>query len=257
MVAVFFSGLRDRRPALVSFCANKGADARGGTRASLTAGAKRVVFRLQWENVFFPEPCEGCFDCCTSGQEKPWPTFFERRQNLGPHRGSSADRAGGPGVGNRPRSGCHHRHHPRAGPAEFRLIEKDSYWAAHHAELERPAPAVQVLNADALAFPWESLEGPWKIISNLPYNVGSPLMWDIVSRTPDLTRAVFMVQKEVAERLYAKPGNQGLRRAVGLDPELCPGRVGLCGRARCVQSASEGGFRRGHVHPPASGTASR
>lgn len=31
-----------------------------------------------------------------------------------------------------------------------------------------------------------------------------------------------MVQKEVAERLYAKPGNQGLRRAVGLDPELCP-----------------------------------
>ena len=168
MVAVFFSGLRDRSPVLVSFCANKGTDARGGPRASLTAGAKRVVFRLQWENVFFPEPCEGCFDCCTSGQEKPWPTFFERRQNLGPHRGSSAD----------------------------------------HAELERPAPAVQVLNADALAFPWESLEGPWKIISNLPYNVGSPLMWDIVSRTPDLTRAVFMVQKEVAERLYAKPGTK-------------------------------------------------
>ena len=91
------------------------------------------------------------------------------------------------------------------GPAEFRLIEKDSYWAAYHAELERPAPAVQVLNADALAFPWESLEGPWKIISNLPYNVGSPLMWDIVSRTPDLTRAVFMVQKEVAERMQARP----------------------------------------------------
>lgn len=121
MVAVFFSGLRDRSPVLVSFCANKGTDARGGPRASLTAGAKRVVFRLQWENVFFPEPCEGCFDCCTSGQEKPWPTFFERRQNLGPHRGSSADRAGGPGVGNRPRSGRHHRHHPRAGPRSWMM----------------------------------------------------------------------------------------------------------------------------------------
>ena len=94
------------------------------------------------------------------------------------------------------------------GPAEFRLIEKDSYWAAYHAELERPAPAVQVLNADALAFPWESLEGPWKIISNLPYNVGSPLMWDIVSRTPDLTRAVFMVQKEVADRMQVGPGTK-------------------------------------------------
>lgn len=95
------------------------------------------------------------------------------------------------------------------GPARFRLIEKDGYWAAHHAELERPAsPAVEVLNDDALAFPWESLEGPWKIISNLPYNVASPLMWDIVSRTPELTRAVFMIQKEVAERLYAVPGTK-------------------------------------------------
>lgn len=95
------------------------------------------------------------------------------------------------------------------GPARFRLIEKDGYWAAHHAGLERSGPpATEVLNADALAFPWESLEGPWKIISNLPYNVGSPLIWDIVSRTPHLTRAVFMVQKEVAERLYAKPGTK-------------------------------------------------
>lgn len=91
-------------------------------------------------------------------------------------------------------------------PAEFRLIEKDSHWAEYHAMQERSDPRVAVSNADALEFPWESLDGPWKIISNLPYNVGSPLIWDIVSRTPQLVRAVFMVQKEVAERLYAKPG---------------------------------------------------
>lgn len=157
-----FSGLRDRSPVLVSFCANKGTDARGGPRASLTAGAKRVVFRLQWENVFFPEPCEGCFDCCTSGQEKPWPTFLKDAKTsarivdllrIGPE-----DRVLEIGPGPGAITGIIHER----GPAEFRLIEKDSYWAAYHAELERPAPAVQVLNADALAFPWESLEGPWK-----------------------------------------------------------------------------------------------
>ncbi len=92
------------------------------------------------------------------------------------------------------------------GPAEFRLIEKDSHWAGYHARQERTEPKIDVLNADALDFPWESLEGPWKLISNLPYNVGSPLIWDMVSRIPELVRAVFMVQKEVAERLYAKPG---------------------------------------------------
>lgn len=94
------------------------------------------------------------------------------------------------------------------GPAVLRLIEKDTYWAGHHAGLQRSEPDVEVMNADALEFPWESLEGPWKIISNLPYNVGSPLIWDIVSRTPQLVRAVFMVQKEVAERLYARPGTR-------------------------------------------------
>ena len=93
-------------------------------------------------------------------------------------------------------------------PAVFRLIEKDSHWAEHHAMMERTAPKVDVLNADALEFQWESLEGPWKIISNLPYNVGSPLIWDIVSRTPELVRAVFMVQKEVADRMQTGPGNK-------------------------------------------------
>lgn len=75
------------------------------------------------------------------------------------------------------------------GPAEFRLIEKDGYWAGHHATRGLEAPEVKVLNADALAFPWESLEGPWKIISNLPYNVGSPLIWDMVSRCRNLSEA--------------------------------------------------------------------
>lgn len=93
------------------------------------------------------------------------------------------------------------------GPNRFRVVEKDGYWAGFHKERVHAAPPeVEVLHADALDFPWESLDGPWKIISNLPYNVGSPLMWDIVSRVPELTRAVFMVQKEVAERLYAQPG---------------------------------------------------
>lgn len=64
----------------------------------------------------------------------------------------------------------------------------------------------EVWAMDALRVDWSALAGPWKIISNLPYNVGSPLIWDLVSQTPDLVRGVFMVQKEVAERLAAPPG---------------------------------------------------
>lgn len=96
------------------------------------------------------------------------------------------------------------RHHP----AQLTLIEKDDHWAAHHAALAAGIPGHTVLHQDALAFDWAALGGPWKIVGNLPYNIASPLMWDIVSRVPELTRAVFMIQKEVAERLRAAPGGR-------------------------------------------------
>ena len=86
------------------------------------------------------------------------------------------------------------------------LLEKDDHYAAEHAA--RPLPGLEVIAGDALAYPWEQLEGPWKIAGNLPYNVASPLMWDIVCRTPELARAVFMVQKEVGDRLTARPGTR-------------------------------------------------
>ena len=93
-------------------------------------------------------------------------------------------------------------------PGTFLILEKDDHWAEVHTRHFAGQEHVRVIAGDAMDFAWEDLEGPWKIISNLPYNVGSPLIWDIVSRVPDLRRAVFMVQKEVAERLAARPGSR-------------------------------------------------
>ena len=88
-------------------------------------------------------------------------------------------------------------------PGRLVLVEKDPHWAQ---ERRRTAgPGTTVVLADALCMRWEALEAPWKIIGNLPYNVASPLMWDICSRASGLTRAVFMIQKEVALRLTANP----------------------------------------------------
>lgn len=88
------------------------------------------------------------------------------------------------------------------------LLEKDRDWVQEAAKLA--GPGSQAVLADALAFPWERLEkaGSWKLCGNLPYNIASPLIWDIVSRSRAWTRAVFMVQKEVALRLAAKPGSK-------------------------------------------------
>ncbi len=92
------------------------------------------------------------------------------------------------------------------------LIEKDTFWAKERQRLALANKSLhtQALLMDALHMPWAKIttENPWKIISNLPYNVASPLMWDIFSQSTGLVRAVFMMQKEVGLRLVATPGNK-------------------------------------------------
>jgi 16S rRNA (adenine1518-N6/adenine1519-N6)-dimethyltransferase len=64
------------------------------------------------------------------------------------------------------------------------------------------------MQADALTLPFERFAPGWKIIGNLPYNIASPLLWELFSRMPAPARAVFMLQKEVGLRLTAVPGSR-------------------------------------------------
>jgi 16S rRNA (adenine1518-N6/adenine1519-N6)-dimethyltransferase len=93
-----------------------------------------------------------------------------------------------------------------AKPACLLLVEKDGYWAAER----QKAGDGQVVLMDALRFAWSRItpERPWKIIGNLPYNIASPLLWDIASQATGLQRAVCMVQKEVALRIVAPPATK-------------------------------------------------
>lgn len=86
--------------------------------------------------------------------------------------------------------------------ARLAVLEKDAYWADFHARA-----GVELLGNDALEFDWPSLCGQdkWKLIGNLPYNIASPLIWAIVAECDCYERAVFMTQKEVAERICAQP----------------------------------------------------
>ena len=91
------------------------------------------------------------------------------------------------------------------GPGRFMAIEKDRVLAA---ELATRHPGIEVVEGDALAYEWSKLRDlpNNKIVGNLPYNVGSKLIWDIVSQATSMRIAVFMVQHEVALRLTAEHG---------------------------------------------------
>jgi 16S rRNA (adenine1518-N6/adenine1519-N6)-dimethyltransferase len=62
-----------------------------------------------------------------------------------------------------------------------------------------------IVNADALATPLPAR--PFRAVGNLPYNVGTPILRRVIA-DPNFRRAVFMLQKEVADRLVAKPGDE-------------------------------------------------
>ncbi|MFN3168225.1 MAG: ribosomal RNA small subunit methyltransferase A [Phycisphaeraceae bacterium] len=50
--------------------------------------------------------------------------------------------------------------------------------------------------------------GSFKLIANLPYNIASPLLANLAVDHVEMTDAVVMIQKEVADRLHAVPGTK-------------------------------------------------
>jgi len=51
-------------------------------------------------------------------------------------------------------------------------------------------------------------QGPWTLVANLPYNVGTGIVLDALRQSPQIGRFVVMMQKEVADRLVAHAGTK-------------------------------------------------
>lgn len=72
------------------------------------------------------------------------------------------------------------------------------------------APNLQIVNQDILSFDLTSLPSNYKIVANIPYYLTSHLI-RIISESANPPRlAVLLVQKEVAQRVCAEPGDMSL-----------------------------------------------
>jgi 16S rRNA (adenine1518-N6/adenine1519-N6)-dimethyltransferase len=70
---------------------------------------------------------------------------------------------------------------------------------------------VRIVEGDATELDWdEVLQGSdrWHLVANLPYNVATPLVLDLLRDVPAIHRMLVMVQWEVGERLVAAPGSR-------------------------------------------------
>jgi 16S rRNA (adenine1518-N6/adenine1519-N6)-dimethyltransferase len=139
------------------------------------------------------------------------------RQKLGQHflassktLGLIADAACGDGVGLAVEIG------PGAGALTERLlararrvvaIELDPLLTEHLRERWAGDPRIAIVEADALQVDWNSW-GPGVLVGNLPYYVATAIISRYLRTPGDLTHGIFLIQKEVAERITAAPGNR-------------------------------------------------
>jgi 16S rRNA (adenine1518-N6/adenine1519-N6)-dimethyltransferase len=95
--------------------------------------------------------------------------------------------------------------------ASVTAVEIDKYIEPLLRESVEPL-GVRVVHADAMACDWADLLGassddgaPWVLVANLPYNLATPLVCDLLVGVPAIGRMLVMVQREAGERLAASP----------------------------------------------------
>jgi len=120
--------------------------------------------------------------------------------------------------------------------ADITAVEVDAGVATQLREVVADESNVEVVEADVMDLDWGGLlaeRGPaatWTLVANLPYNIGTPLVCDLLDEVPAIDRMLVMVQREVAERFAAAPRTKaygavsvkaafwGRARVVGLVP---------------------------------------
>ncbi len=99
--------------------------------------------------------------------------------------------------------------------ATVTAVEVDRGLAAALREVVAGVEGITVVEADAMTLDWPALlgapgpdGGDWVLVANLPYNVATPLVADLLDDVPAIGRMLVMVQREVGERLVAAPGSK-------------------------------------------------
>ena len=113
-------------------------------------------------------------------------------------------------------------------------VEIDSSLEAELAERLARRTNVELLFGDALSLDLGSLRpSPRKLVANLPYNVATPIVVESLDRLPSVERWCVMVQREVAERFFARPGTKAYG-SVSVLLQLATERTGFHPVARTV-----------------------
>ena len=93
------------------------------------------------------------------------------------------------------------------------LIEKDKSLIKLLENLKEKNNSIEIHNKDALNLPiWKLGSGSRGVIANLPYNISTKILINLLKNSCQFTKLTMMFQKEVANRIIAKPGTKNYGR---------------------------------------------
>lgn len=98
---------------------------------------------------------------------------------------------------------------------QLEVVELDRDLIAPLAATAQAVGELHIHAADVLAFDFAAIKTDarlLRVVGNLPYNISTPLIFHLLDYAPHISDMVFMLQKEVAERLAAKPSTDDYGR---------------------------------------------
>jgi len=139
--------------------------------------------------------------------------------------------------------------------AHVHAVELDRSLEPHLRERLAPHANVELHFGDALALDLAALDpAPAKLVANLPYNVATPIVVESLDGLPTVRHWCVMVQREVADRLFAQPSTKAYG-AVSVLVQLAAERTGWHPVSRTVfrpppnVDSALVAFRRGELPP--------
>lgn len=87
-------------------------------------------------------------------------------------------------------------------------IEYDPRLVSRLKETFQGSSNLEIIEADALSYPFQQLPKNTTVISNLPYYIATPLLFYLLEARKNLSLLILMFQREVARRIVASPGSK-------------------------------------------------
>ena len=140
----------------------------------------------------------------------------------------------GPGTGSMTKHLCERAHHVMSLELDERLIPLLSAFMAERKNFTLLQG--DVMTAD-LAEITKDLRKPFAVAANIPYYITTPLITRLLTSGLEISRLALLVQKEVAEKILSRPGEDGWGPLAVRCQMLCEPRITQMVPAACFTPA--------------------